>query len=84
MWADIRKKEEEMRMRYYATQRHTIQIDFIPFMDELAELIGCKPNLREYLRSNCSILVNTCDLHDAGQRQYNVVLFCLCSSAVAD
>lgn len=25
--------------------RHTIQVDFIPYMDTLAELIGCKPNV---------------------------------------
>lgn len=38
-----------MMERYTATQRHTIQVDFIPFLDELAELLGCKPDISECL-----------------------------------
>ncbi|XP_059157696.1 flavin-containing monooxygenase 5-like isoform X2 [Physella acuta] len=41
MWQDIRQKEAAMAKRYYKTQRHTIQVDYISFMDELAELVGC-------------------------------------------
>ena len=47
MWADIRGKADAMAARYVKTQRHTIQVDHIPFLDELAELIGCKPNIGE-------------------------------------
>ncbi|ELT99535.1 hypothetical protein CAPTEDRAFT_219911 [Capitella teleta] len=47
MWEDIRKKEAAMAARFYASPRHTIQVDFIPFMDELADLLGCKPNLKQ-------------------------------------
>ena len=45
MQADIRKKCEVMAKRYVESQRHTIQVDYIPYMDELAEQFGCKPNL---------------------------------------
>ncbi|XP_021344877.1 dimethylaniline monooxygenase [N-oxide-forming] 5-like [Mizuhopecten yessoensis] len=45
MWADIRQKEEEMRHVYVKSKRHTIQVHWIPYMDELATLNGCKPNL---------------------------------------
>ncbi|XP_025111759.1 dimethylaniline monooxygenase [N-oxide-forming] 5-like [Pomacea canaliculata] len=45
MWEDIRKKEAAMAQRYVHTQRHTIQVDWVPFMDELANLIGCKPQI---------------------------------------
>jgi dimethylaniline monooxygenase (N-oxide forming) len=45
MWADIRQKQDAMAKPYYSTQRHTIQADYIPTMDELAQLVGCKPNI---------------------------------------
>ncbi|NXV63380.1 FMO5 monooxygenase, partial [Molothrus ater] len=31
--------------RYVKSQRHTIQVDYIPYMDELALQLGVKPNL---------------------------------------
>ncbi|XP_045199208.2 flavin-containing monooxygenase 5-like [Mercenaria mercenaria] len=49
MWQDIRRKQEAMALRYKKSTRHTIQVDFIPFMDELAEMIGCKPDLKQLL-----------------------------------
>ncbi|XP_044156867.1 flavin-containing monooxygenase 5-like [Bufo gargarizans] len=45
MKEDIRKKREEMAKRYVCSQRHTIQVDYMEYMDELAELLGVKPNL---------------------------------------
>lgn len=49
MRKEIIKKEEVMTKRYVKSSRHTIQVDFIQFMDELAELCGCKPNLWKML-----------------------------------
>ena len=48
MWADIHKKREVMAKRYVASQRHTIQVDGLPYMDEVAEMIGCKPAIGIY------------------------------------
>ncbi|XP_010219729.1 PREDICTED: dimethylaniline monooxygenase [N-oxide-forming] 5-like, partial [Tinamus guttatus] len=31
--------------RYVRSQRHTIQVDYIPYMDELADQLGVRPNL---------------------------------------
>ncbi|XP_015724859.1 dimethylaniline monooxygenase [N-oxide-forming] 5-like [Coturnix japonica] len=45
MEADIKHKREEMAKRYVASRRHTIQVDYIPYMDELACQLGVKPNL---------------------------------------
>ncbi|XP_062437222.1 flavin-containing monooxygenase 5-like [Rhea pennata] len=45
MEADIKQKKEEMAKRYVQSQRHTIQVDYIPYMDELACQLGVKPNL---------------------------------------
>ncbi|XP_026709329.1 dimethylaniline monooxygenase [N-oxide-forming] 5-like isoform X2 [Athene cunicularia] len=45
MEADIKRKKEAMAKRYVKSQRHTIQVDYIPYMDELACQVGVKPNL---------------------------------------
>ncbi|XP_009271578.1 PREDICTED: dimethylaniline monooxygenase [N-oxide-forming] 5 isoform X1 [Aptenodytes forsteri] len=45
MEADIEQKREAMAKRYVKSQRHTIQVDYIPYMDELACQVGVKPNL---------------------------------------
>ncbi|XP_054240605.1 flavin-containing monooxygenase 5-like [Indicator indicator] len=45
MEADIQQKKEGMAKRYVKSQRHTIQVDYIPYMDELACQVGVKPNL---------------------------------------
>eukprot|EP00914_Ancora_sagittata_P018394 GHVO01036389.1.p1 GENE.GHVO01036389.1~~GHVO01036389.1.p1 ORF type:complete len:133 (+),score=13.08 GHVO01036389.1:319-717(+) len=49
MWRDMKAKQNAMQQRYVASQRHTIQVDFVPFMDELADLIGCKPSIGRLL-----------------------------------
>jgi dimethylaniline monooxygenase (N-oxide forming) len=49
MWAEIYERREKIAKRYVASQRHTIQVDFIPYMDELATEIGCKPDLGEMI-----------------------------------
>lgn len=45
MLEDIRRKDIEMQKRYFSGPRHTIQMDWINYMDELASLAGVKPNL---------------------------------------
>uniref|UniRef100_A0A672TWW4 Flavin-containing monooxygenase 5 n=1 Tax=Strigops habroptila TaxID=2489341 RepID=A0A672TWW4_STRHB len=35
----------EADIKYVKSQRHTIQVDYIPYMDELACQVGVKPNL---------------------------------------
>ncbi|KFQ18147.1 Dimethylaniline monooxygenase [N-oxide-forming] 5, partial [Merops nubicus] len=45
MLADIAQAKENMAKRYVKSQRHTIQVDYIPYMDELASQVGVKPNL---------------------------------------
>ncbi|XP_013400134.1 dimethylaniline monooxygenase [N-oxide-forming] 5 [Lingula anatina] len=45
MEADMTAKRDAMAKRYVQSQRHTIQVDWVPYMDELATHVGCKPNL---------------------------------------
>uniref|UniRef100_A0A0A9ZEH6 Flavin-containing monooxygenase n=1 Tax=Crotalus horridus TaxID=35024 RepID=A0A0A9ZEH6_CROHD len=45
MISDIMDKKISMAKRYVKSQRHTIQVDYTDYMDELASLIGVKPNI---------------------------------------
>uniref|UniRef100_A0A674GWY2 Flavin-containing monooxygenase n=1 Tax=Taeniopygia guttata TaxID=59729 RepID=A0A674GWY2_TAEGU len=45
MLAEITQTKQRMAERYVKSQRHTIQVDYIPYMDELACQLGVKPNL---------------------------------------
>ncbi|KAL4237753.1 Cyclopentanone 1 [Mactra antiquata] len=49
MWKDIEYKHVQNTQRYNESKRHTIQVDYITIMDELAEHIGCKPDLKTLL-----------------------------------
>ncbi|XP_041369693.1 flavin-containing monooxygenase 5-like [Gigantopelta aegis] len=46
------RKRLRWRSVFVQTQRHTIQVGFVDFMDQLAELIGCKPNVLSMLMSD--------------------------------
>ncbi|KAI1703367.1 flavin-binding monooxygenase-like domain-containing protein [Ditylenchus destructor] len=43
MFADIHKKRAANDSRYIKSLRHTVQVDFVDFMDELGDMIGCAP-----------------------------------------
>ncbi|KAI1305301.1 Flavin-containing monooxygenase 5 [Halotydeus destructor] len=45
MVKDIQAKDKEMAARYFQGPRHTMQIDWISFLDEIAEQFGARPNL---------------------------------------
>ncbi|VDM55954.1 unnamed protein product [Angiostrongylus costaricensis] len=45
MLVDIEMKRKEMKRRYFKSEKHTIQVDYIKYMDEIAMLVGCKPDL---------------------------------------
>nr|XP_054330228.1 flavin-containing monooxygenase 5-like [Pongo pygmaeus] len=45
MMAEISKAQEEIDKRYVESQRHTIQGDYVDTMEELADLVGVRPNL---------------------------------------
>ncbi|KAI1733190.1 flavin-binding monooxygenase-like domain-containing protein [Ditylenchus destructor] len=46
---DIDMKKRDMEERYVKSRRHTIQVDYVTYMDELASLIGCEPQPWRYL-----------------------------------
>ncbi|XP_067878277.1 flavin-containing monooxygenase 5-like [Heterodontus francisci] len=52
MLSEIKDKRERMASRYVSSQRHTIQVDYVPYMDELAEQIGVKPDVKRLFLSD--------------------------------
>lgn len=49
MKGDIELMEEARAKMFPNTLRHTVEMDFISYLDELAEMIGCKPDVCESL-----------------------------------
>lgn len=45
MTIDIVRKKYILSNRYVESQRHTVQVDYVEYMDELATLAGVRPNL---------------------------------------
>lgn len=58
MRKDIIKKHKYLESRYYGGPRNTLQVDWINYMDELAELIGCKPKVSKYLLKDIKLWWN--------------------------
>ncbi|XP_054837889.1 flavin-containing monooxygenase 5-like [Eublepharis macularius] len=52
MMSDITSKKAAMAKRYVKSPRHTIQVDYIDYMDEVATEIGVKPNVWSLFRAN--------------------------------
>eukprot|EP01096_Ripella_sp_DP13-Kostka_P008089 TRINITY_DN3004_c0_g1_i1.p1 TRINITY_DN3004_c0_g1~~TRINITY_DN3004_c0_g1_i1.p1 ORF type:complete len:642 (+),score=224.36 TRINITY_DN3004_c0_g1_i1:51-1928(+) len=46
---EISNRIAKMKKRYLNRDRHTIQVDFQPYMDEMAEMIGAKPEVLKNL-----------------------------------
>ncbi|CAG8438387.1 9832_t:CDS:2 [Acaulospora morrowiae] len=46
----IRKSQEKNLKQFYSSARHTVEVNFITYMDELAEDIGCYPYSLAILR----------------------------------
>ncbi|KAF3691143.1 Dimethylaniline monooxygenase [N-oxide-forming] 5 [Channa argus] len=58
MLKEIQCKQETMAKRYVTSQRHTIQVDYITYMDEVAELLGVKPRIQGMLLTDPRLALN--------------------------
>ena len=58
MRADIAMKREALKQRYYDSKRHTLQVDVVPFMDEVNSQYGAKPNLLELFFTDPKLFFN--------------------------
>ncbi|XP_050404396.1 flavin-containing monooxygenase 5-like [Patella vulgata] len=71
MWKDVRDKEIRMIQRYVQSTRHTIQVDYCAFMDELADLNGCRIDFKRLLKSDPKLAL-TCYLGPVTPYQYRL------------
>ncbi|XP_026200865.1 dimethylaniline monooxygenase [N-oxide-forming] 5-like [Anabas testudineus] len=58
MLKDIQCKQEAMTKRYVSSNRHTIQVDYVTYMDEIAELVGVRPRIRRLLLTDPRLGLN--------------------------
>ncbi|XP_008275666.1 dimethylaniline monooxygenase [N-oxide-forming] 5-like [Stegastes partitus] len=58
MLKDIQYKQDTMAKRYVTSQRHTIQVDYVAYMDEVAELVGVRPNILRMLLTDPRVGLN--------------------------
>lgn len=56
---DIDRRRDEMSKRYVASPRHTIQVDHVDYCNELADEVGCRPNICKFNRSTISLYRTT-------------------------
>ena len=49
MEAEIDRKWKKITERYYDSERHTFQEDWLPYLDDIAKEIGCRPPIFRYL-----------------------------------
>lgn len=52
MRKNIDEKKAEMAGRYVKSRRHTIQVDYADYIEELANLIDCNPSFVECLKTD--------------------------------
>ena len=45
MWTEILQREASQKKHYVRSKRHTIEVGWLGFQNELAEMIGCKPKI---------------------------------------
>ena len=49
MWEDIFRRKEHQKGWFNESLHYSLQVDYIPYMDELASIIGCKPSFGKFL-----------------------------------
>ncbi|KAM7410297.1 hypothetical protein PAMA_001642 [Pampus argenteus] len=58
MLKDIQCKQETMAKRYVTSHRHTIQVDYVNYMDEIAEQVGVRPSILRLLLTDPRLGLN--------------------------
>lgn len=68
---DMQRKAVAMARRYKRSKRHTIQVDYIPYCDELAQQFGAKPRFARLLCTDPKLFL-ACFLRPAVPVQYRL------------
>ncbi|GAB1598636.1 dimethylaniline monooxygenase [N-oxide-forming] 5-like [Argonauta hians] len=72
MWKDIKEKEIVIQKRFVKSERHTIQVEFTPYMDEIATLNGNMPNFVKLLFSDPALALH-CVFQPCTPYQYRLM-----------
>lgn len=56
MLQDMAEKDQ-MQARYYTSERHTVQVDWLDFMEDLATEIGVQPDIWSYLTTDWKLFL---------------------------
>ncbi|KAK3087719.1 hypothetical protein FSP39_009588 [Pinctada imbricata] len=72
MWSDIHSKSYNMAKQYVKSSRHTIQVDYVEFMDEIAEMAGHRPNLHALILRDPKLALK-CLLQGCTPYQYRLM-----------
>ncbi|VDO24413.1 unnamed protein product [Brugia timori] len=48
MKKDVERRRVQIEKRFLKSRRHTLEVDYATYMDELAKMVGVKPNLLKY------------------------------------
>ncbi|XP_072013611.1 flavin-containing monooxygenase 5-like isoform X2 [Amphiura filiformis] len=68
----INTNKEDMKKRYVSSQRHTIQVDFITYMDEIASEFGVKPEFKKVFAQD-PVLAFRCFFGPCYPYQYRLI-----------
>ncbi|OCT82910.1 dimethylaniline monooxygenase [N-oxide-forming] 2 isoform X2 [Xenopus laevis] len=49
MRKEITERKQKIQSRYFKSKRHTLQVGYVSYMDEIATEIGCKPDVRKVM-----------------------------------
>ncbi|OWF54636.1 dimethylaniline monooxygenase [N-oxide-forming] 5-like [Mizuhopecten yessoensis] len=71
MWEEIQQKRDMMASRYVKSARHTIQVDFINYMDQLATVNGNRPNFLKLMLTD-PVLAYKCYFGPCSPYQYRL------------
>lgn len=52
MWVDIERRKTHQAKWFNPSLHYTLQVDYIPYADELGQIIGCKPQLGKLFTSD--------------------------------
>lgn len=72
MKMEVRKRRAELAKRYVGTQRHTVQVDYIAYMDEISAEFGAKPNIWKMAIEDPLLFIN-CYFGPCTPYQYRLV-----------
>ena len=71
--SEIQAFTEKTQSQYVNSQRHTVQVNMIEYMDALAEHIGCKPNLPKiFLKRKKTHFATQCSQCRPNEQTYGV------------